>query len=84
MRRLKATLRRVQAASAPAYCILKYALLTCLALFTGALCVLVWAGEYSLQTLYFYLLARSMADQCVSILLIAVIGSVLVEERLTQ
>ena len=84
MHRIQKTICRVQTATAPAYSIVKYSLLLCLFLFAGAICVLVWAGDYSLQTLYLYFLAQAMADQALPVFLIGTIGSVLIEERLTQ
>lgn len=84
MRQIRKILCRIQSATVPAYCVVKYSLLLCLGLFSGALCVLVWAGEYTLQTLYLYLLAKSMADQALPVLLVGAIGSVLIEERLVQ
>ena len=68
--------------SRPTYLIIKYSLIVSCILLLASLVVFIRAGEFSASTYKLFDLAKRLYDTPVSILLIAAIASVCVEERL--
>lgn len=80
MNGLKKMMKRINGMSRPAYLAIKVCLMISNLYLVGALMILVYAGSYSGDTYELHLLAKELFNIPQAILIIAGIGSLLLED----